>query len=407
MDPVTHGIVGALIGKAFFAEDPSQLAPTWRQTPRTVGRVAIISATLGAIFPDIDVFAGPLAHNGLAIITWHRNITHSLVMLPLWAVVLAALTYWLAKAIDWPSLPFGTLIAIYAIGIASHIFLDLLTTFGTMIWSPLDYSRPAWDWVFIIDLTVTSLALMPQLAAWAYQRPKRVLRRALPLWAICAAAAFALVPLLHRYGVPFENDTALVVSLFLAGLFILPLRHGTGTRVGRGKWCRIGLALTGLYLASAGAIHRSALQQITQFAEENRLNVQNIAALPLPPSLGHWSGLISTPEGLYRLQFDEFSGDPVQIRFFRSVETNSYVSSARNLPGVQKFLWFARFPLFQYFERSGQPVVRISDMRFYGVPTRPSLSVPNDIDDLPTTFTYEIVFTPDGRIVSQGLLKLN
>jgi len=28
-------------------------------------------------------------------------------------------------------------------GILSHILLDLVTTFGTMIWSPLELSRPA------------------------------------------------------------------------------------------------------------------------------------------------------------------------------------------------------------------------------------------------------------------------
>src|ERR1700691_2565644 len=116
MDTITHGIVGALIGRALCAEDLSQIAPTWLERPRTIGRVAIISATLGAIFPDIDVFAGPLAHNALALISWHRNITHSLILLPVWALALAALTYWLARKAEWPSPTFGTLVAIYAIG---------------------------------------------------------------------------------------------------------------------------------------------------------------------------------------------------------------------------------------------------------------------------------------------------
>ena len=47
---------------------------------------------LGAIFPDIDVFAGPIAHNSFAIIEWHRNITHSLILLPVWALVMALLS---------------------------------------------------------------------------------------------------------------------------------------------------------------------------------------------------------------------------------------------------------------------------------------------------------------------------
>jgi hypothetical protein len=77
------------------------------------------------------------------------------------------------------------------------------------------------------------------------------------------------------------------------------------------------------------------------------------------------------------------------------------------LPDVQKFLWFARFPLFQYFERNGQRVVRITDMRFYGVGKPPVLADVGAPDEIETTFTYEVVFSLDGHVISQGLLKLN
>jgi inner membrane protein len=166
MDTITHGIVGALIGKAFFAGEPSRAPMSWNEPPRTVGRIAILACTAGAIFPDIDVFAGPLAHNNLAIMTWHRSITHSVVMLPVWALTLTAITWWLARRVQWPSPEFGDLLAIYLVAIGSHIFLDVITNFGTMLWSPVNYSRVAWDWIFIVDLTFTSLALMPQVAAW-------------------------------------------------------------------------------------------------------------------------------------------------------------------------------------------------------------------------------------------------
>ena len=126
MDTITHGILGALIGKAFFADDSPRGGVSWREPPKSVGRVAIVATTLGAIFPDIDVFAGPLAHNSLAIMTWHRNITHSLVLLPIWAALLAVITQWLARRIRWPAPGFTDLAAIYAVGLASHIFLDLI-----------------------------------------------------------------------------------------------------------------------------------------------------------------------------------------------------------------------------------------------------------------------------------------
>src|SRR5467141_1270733 len=153
MDTITHGIVGALAGKALFAgrDVPTGSAKggTYHALSSPAARAAIVACTLGAMFPDIDIFAGPLARNPLAIMEWHRNITHSLVMLPLWALLLAAVSLPLARWVGWKPPSFAMLVGIYAFGLGSHVFLDLVTNFGTMIWSPLSYSRVAWDWLFI------------------------------------------------------------------------------------------------------------------------------------------------------------------------------------------------------------------------------------------------------------------
>jgi hypothetical protein len=69
---------------------------------------------------------------------------------------------------------------------------------------------------------------------------------------------------------------------------------------------------------------------------------------------------------------------------------------------VQTFLWFARFPLFRFFERDGRSVVEISDLRFYG--QRQPAPVQGDAERA-TTFTFEVVFAPDGKVLSQGPLR--
>src|SRR5258706_9337629 len=96
MDTLTHGIVGALAGKALFAsiDIPAGAVDGGmaRALSSPTARTAIVASTLAAMFPDIDIFAGPLAHNPLAIMEWHRNVMHSAVMLPLWALLLAALS---------------------------------------------------------------------------------------------------------------------------------------------------------------------------------------------------------------------------------------------------------------------------------------------------------------------------
>jgi hypothetical protein len=169
------------------------------------------------------------------------------------------------------------------------------------------------------------------------------------------------------------------------------------------KWCRIGVALAAAYLGFAAAMHHSAFQHVSEFAGEARLNnIQNIAAIPLPPSPARWAGLIETSDGIYRVQFAQLGDEPFRLQFFPQAASNQYVVAAKNLSEVQTFLWFARFPLFKFLERDGKPVVDISDMRFYGPPRREAL--PGEADP-PTNFTFEVVFAPDGRVLSQGRLR--
>src|SRR4051812_4622524 len=103
MDTVTHGIVGALLGKAFFADNAPAQPVSWREPPRNESRVAIICATLGAIFPDIDVFESFFSHDNLSFVTHHRGVTHSLLMLVFWSMGLALLAGWLARLVKWPA----------------------------------------------------------------------------------------------------------------------------------------------------------------------------------------------------------------------------------------------------------------------------------------------------------------
>ncbi len=131
MDPITHGITGALLGKGYFSERK--------------GPVAVFAATLGAVFPDIDIIAEIGSRDPLAIIKYHRGITHSFVGLPFFAALLAWLTHWVARrrGIEAPSWAMLTLI--YGVGIASHILLDGMTSFGTRMWTPISQKRVAWD----------------------------------------------------------------------------------------------------------------------------------------------------------------------------------------------------------------------------------------------------------------------
>ena len=404
MDTITHGLAGALIGKAFFADDAPAASSSWRQPPRREDRVTIICATLGAIFPDIDVFVVFFTDDNLAFITRHRGVTHSLLMLIVWAAGLALVAGWLARRVGWPAPSFAQLFSVFGSALASHILLDLLTSWGTMAWSPLDHSRLAWDSLFIIDLTVSLAVLVPQLAAWVHRRPERSIWLAPAVWVVLSAAAFALAPWVRSLDVPLSSE-ATVGACVVFGVFLLvPLRHRGRSRFGRVIWCRLGVTLLAGYISFAAGMHYIALGQVRQFATEGHIDYEDLAALPLPPWPGRWAGLIATGENVYRIQFNLLGGEIPRIDVFRNATANRYVSDARQLPGVQKFLWFARFPVFTYLERQGRPVVQISDVRFVG-PRRPGLAA--TVPTPATNFTYEVVFAPDGSVASSGPLQLN
>src|SRR5712692_423451 len=127
MDTITHGIAGALIGKAVFRGDD-----LFASHPMNRGRIITWSLMLGAIFPDSDVIRDFFSSDKLLIVTWHRSLTHSLLLLPLWALLLAGITRVFAVRRKWEAPSFAAMTALYAVGILSHIMLDLVTSFGTM-----------------------------------------------------------------------------------------------------------------------------------------------------------------------------------------------------------------------------------------------------------------------------------
>jgi membrane-bound metal-dependent hydrolase YbcI (DUF457 family) len=400
MDTITHGIAGALIGKAVFrGEDLLVVGQMNRR------RIITWALMLGAIFPDSDVLREFFSSNDLLIITWHRSITHSLVCLPFFALALAGVTRLLVRRFQWDAPGFAALTGIYAVGILSHILLDLATTFGTMIWSPLNWSRPAWDIIFIVDFTFSAILLVPQLLAWVYAHPEKLKRRALGIWLVFAPAPLLIAAIGRVVGAPISGSVIFAAIVLFTGIFLLPALRGWGLRVPHNTWNLAGFVGALVYLALAAANHHVALMRVTNFATQEHLDVQSFGALPFPPSLWQWDGLIRTPRGVYELRMDLTrkpahseigSADPASAllpdyRFYPDALPNSYTDAAKRLPEVQQVLWFSRFPVTRFRKEGTEAIVEISDLRFAS--RRPG-RVPG--------FTYRVRFSGDGSILSHG-----
>ncbi|HSB48876.1 MAG TPA: metal-dependent hydrolase [Burkholderiales bacterium] len=159
MDTITHALSGALLARATAPAQADE------KTLPLVRRVLVGLAA--AAVPDIDFvisWIGPVE-----FLLHHRGATHSLVMLPLWAYLLARLC-----AVIWRGdRPWRAYFGVIALGLGVHIAGDWITSFGTIVFAPLSDIRVGLGTTFIIDLWFSAI-IVAGLAASAIWRASHV-----------------------------------------------------------------------------------------------------------------------------------------------------------------------------------------------------------------------------------------
>jgi inner membrane protein len=163
MDTLTHALSGALVARATARTTPPG-ALTLNQ------RVA--AGFCAAAFPDVD-FALRLVDT-LTYLNVHRGVTHSLVMLPVWTLLLA----WLLSRLLPGRPPWRALCAPVALGLAMHIAGDVVTAYGTMIFAPLWDRQVQFPFVYIIDPWFTGILAAGLAGALCLPRRGRVIATA-------------------------------------------------------------------------------------------------------------------------------------------------------------------------------------------------------------------------------------
>ncbi|MBX3636320.1 MAG: metal-dependent hydrolase [Rubrivivax sp.] len=183
MDTLTHALSGALLARVIAARQApfaaqvlavpghGRLAAPWdRQPGAPAVWQCVLTGFLAGAFPDIDAVVQ--SFGDLAYLRHHRGVTHSVLLLPLWAVLVAWLMSKCFAATrgqrgGWKSL---WLVSAAAIGI--HIAGDWITAFGTMLLEPLSSHRFGLGSVFIIDLVLsgTLIAGLLLAAIWPHRR---------------------------------------------------------------------------------------------------------------------------------------------------------------------------------------------------------------------------------------------
>jgi inner membrane protein len=132
VDSVTQAALGAAIGGA--------IAPAGQR------RKALLAGAVLGTLPDLDVFID--YGDAVANFTYHRGFSHSLFVLPPFALLV-----WLALKRWWAPVREAPLqwLAIIGLALITHPLLDAHTAYGTQLFWPLESPPVMWATLFIID----------------------------------------------------------------------------------------------------------------------------------------------------------------------------------------------------------------------------------------------------------------
>ena len=156
MDPVSQGVVGAA-----FAQTAA------RRT--TLATVAWYGA-LGGMAPDLDVLFQS-STDPLLFLEFHRQFTHSLVFIPVGALLVFLALRAVANRIKiLQGLTTSQAYLACLMGYATHGLLDSCTSYGTQLFWPFSDARVAWDTMSIVDPLFTIPLLVFVIAAARTQR---------------------------------------------------------------------------------------------------------------------------------------------------------------------------------------------------------------------------------------------
>ena len=136
MDPVTQGAFGAI-----FAQTISE--------KKKILFGSIVGCCAG-LAPDLDIFIRS-ASDPLLKLEYHRQFTHSLVFIPIGALIVTFFSRILFKKyLSWGETYFFSLL-----GFATHGLLDACTSYGTQLLWPFSDERISWNYISVVDPFLT------------------------------------------------------------------------------------------------------------------------------------------------------------------------------------------------------------------------------------------------------------
>jgi len=159
MDPLSQACFGASLSQSASTDKSRQLS-------------ALVIGALAGMAPDLDVLIQSPG-DPLLFLEYHRQFTHSLIFIPVGALICALVFYHLFKQ----KLSFFQIYIFSLLGYATHGLLDACTSYGTQLFWPFSNERVAWSTVSIVDPFFT-LPILILIILAVYKKNKTFARAA-------------------------------------------------------------------------------------------------------------------------------------------------------------------------------------------------------------------------------------
>jgi inner membrane protein len=314
MEPLTHTAVGLFLSRAGLK----------RWTP-----LATPILLLAANAPDIDIVT--LSGGSMSYLHFHRHLTHSLIAMPLVALLpVVAVRVAARKPVRWAGAFFAALIAV-----ATHLLLDWTNSYGIRLLLPFSARWLRLDWTNVFDV-------------W--------------IWCVCGLCVVA--PFLGRLvGSEIES------------------RARRDTHHGRGfAW--LAILFVSFYNCGRGVLHTRAAAEMASRVYRESTPVR-VAAFPTAANPWRWWGLAETRDFYATAEVDllgEF--DPGRAAILHKPPPDAAMEAAGRTPIFQEFLRFSQFPLWNELpapDMENGRLVSASDLRF-GTPLAPAFQANAVVD---------------------------
>ncbi|GAE28293.1 hypothetical protein JCM9140_4508 [Halalkalibacter wakoensis JCM 9140] len=143
MDTVTHTLFGLTTYGAVNKEEMD----------RNTKRALLFSALVGSQIPDIDVIANVTETGRIMEQMWHRGLTHSFFIAPLWALLIYFVAYLIWKRKD------HMIFFLALINVLIHNTSDSLNAWGTGLFEPFSQVRVTFGVISIVDFVIWAIIL--------------------------------------------------------------------------------------------------------------------------------------------------------------------------------------------------------------------------------------------------------